>query len=417
VAASVRRALAANPVAVDAVIAGGLTVLSLLAVVGGANDAGARHPLSVALLLLQTIPLVLRRVAPLPVFLVSFGATVAHVILALDQGSLNESLGSLVALYTVAEQSGRRTSVPAAVAMGGTFAALLIASGTLPGSLSGLIQTELTVALAWAFGDVSRVRSVVGRLRAERDALRESEREERAAQAVTDERRRIARELHDVVTHHVTVVVIQAAAAQRALERRPAQAGEALVAIEHAGRLALTDMRRMLGTLADRPATGAASGSSRQASSDGGGPALAPMPGLAGLDDLLDGVRAAGLPVELSVAGERRSLDPGVELAAYRIVQEALTNALKHAGGGRATVALRYERDALELEVVDTRGAGAAEPAAPAPTEAAHTPHGVIGMRERAAVFGGRLEAGATPTGYRVVARLPLAGSTAAAVG
>ncbi|HXU85402.1 MAG TPA: histidine kinase [Verrucomicrobiae bacterium] len=387
-----RRSIAAQPLLVDALIAGGLTAVSLLAIFGGAGDVGGREPLSVGLLLLQTVPLVARRIAPLPVLAVTFGATFVHILIAFGHGSLNETLGALVALYTVAEQGDRRTSVPAAVVLGSSFAAVFYAAGVLPVGLQGLLQSELSVVLAWAFGDSARSRRLVASLLADRDRMIELEREERAARAVQAERERIARELHDVVTHHVSVVVIQAGAAQRALDKRPEQVRQALAAIEQTGRQALVDMRRMLGILGE------------PAAADDGGltSGLEPMPGLDRIGELLERVRAAGLPVEVSITGEPRPLDAGVELSAYRIVQEALTNALKYARGARAKVVLRYAADAFEIEVVDAGGV------APAGIEASHDGRGLIGMRERVGLFGGRLEAGPTGDGFRVVAHMPL---------
>jgi signal transduction histidine kinase len=206
--------------------------------------------------------------------------------------------------------------------------------------------------------------------------------EHRAAEAVADERARMARELHDIVSHNLSVVVVQAAGA-RARER--ADAGT-LEKIERSGRDALVEMRRLLGVLRE----------------DGDGAGVAPQPGLSQLEELAAGVRAAGLPVELTVEANARDLSPAVELSAYRIVQEALTNALKHAGPAHARVSVRREPSALAIEVLDDGGA----PADGAPRGAGH---GLIGMRERVALFGGELRAAPRPEGgFAVRARLPL---------
>ena len=392
-----RRAISANPTIVDSVIAAGLTGLSVVALAGGAGDAGGSGPLSVALLLLQTIPLAVRRIAPVPVFAVTIAATMLHILLAFGTGNVNESIGGLVALYTVAELRDRRTSVPAAVVAGASFAAVFLIVGALPRGLSGLLQTELSVVLGWAFGDFARTRALVAGLIADRDRLLGLERDKQAARAVQAERERIARELHDVVTHHVSVVVIQAGAAQRALGKRPEQVREALSAIETTGREALVDMRRMLGILGAPEAVpiGAATGALAPA------PGLEPMPGLDRIGELFERVRAAGLPVEVAVIGPPRTLEAGIEVSAYRIVQEALTNALKYARGGRCRVELRYAPDAFEVEIVDGGGAGRTV------VEPTHEGRGLIGMRERVGLFGGQLEAGPTRDGYRVMARLP----------
>ena len=214
----------------------------------------------------------------------------------------------------------------------------------------------------------------------------EQEREEAARAAVAEERRRIARDLHDVVAHSVSVMTVQAGAARLLLAEEPARAREPLLSVEATGRQALTELRRLLGLLR----------------SEEGERALGPRPGLAALPELLAQTRTAGLPVELSVEGEPpRSVAPGVELAAYRIVQEALTNARKHAGAARASVAVRYGNGALELVV--------ANDGAPVVRDGRPRGHGLVGMRERAALYGGTLEAGPRAEGGFVVrARLPL---------
>jgi len=254
----------------------------------------------------------------------------------------------------------------------------------LPDVLQSLIQTELVLVVAWLVGDAARIRRLYTQNLVEHARLVESEREERTRRAVLEERERIARELHDVVAHHVSVIVIQAGGGLSALERRPEEARSALESVASTGRQALTEMRRMLGVL-------------------GEGEHAGPMPGLDLLDDLIGQVRAAGLAVELSVEGERRRLDPGLELSAYRIIQEALTNSLKHAGGGRARVTVTYEPGALVISVDDERGPS------PAPAlETVHAGRGLVGMRERAAMLRGSLDAQPTPSGFRVVARLPI---------
>jgi len=220
----------------------------------------------------------------------------------------------------------------------------------------------------------------------ERARRAEREREERAAAAVVSERARIARELHDIVSHNVSVMVVQAEAAEEMLERdKPDRARAPVRKIEETGRAALTDMRRLLGVLREGDAR----------------PALNPQPGIANLELLLAKVREAGLPVELEVQGTPVPLSPGVDLSAYRIVQEALTNALKYAGRARARVLVRFMPGALELEVTDD-GAGA-------DGVGGGGGQGLVGMRERVALFGGELEAGPRlEGGYRVYARLPL---------
>ncbi len=382
-----------TPFVIDAILAFGLAGLSLVAVFGGAQDVGGRQPLDVALLLLESLPLLFRRRYPVAVLLITFGATAGHILLTPAGGTINESLGSLVAVYSVAERRDRRTSIAGALLVAIGFALLIVYLGGIPTGLQGLLQTILTVGLAWAFGDLARTRGMFATLVAERERRLVAEREERARGAVQAERERIARELHDVVTHHVSVIVIQAGAGLRALDRRPEGARTALQAVDRTGREALADMRRMLGIL----------GSAHEDHGDiRDGEGLAPQPGLDRLGELVEQVRAAGSPVELSIEGEQRPLDAGVELSAYRIVQEALTNVLKHAHGARARVDLRYGARALDIVVTDEGGTGRRDLGEPA-----HEGRGLIGMTERATLFGGTLEAGPTPTGFRVVARLP----------
>jgi len=207
-----------------------------------------------------------------------------------------------------------------------------------------------------------------------------------AERAVADERRRIARELHDVVAHHVSVMGVLAAGARRVLTREPDAADEALRTIEQTGRATLREMRLMLSVLRT------------DAEQD---VELAPQPGLAGIEAVVEQVREAGLPVTLRVIGEPGRLDPGVALTVHRIVQEALTNTLKHAGDAAAGVRLEIGHQWVELEVFDTgRGPGLA---------ARQVGHGLLGMRERAALYGGILYTGPRPGGgFRVYARIPV---------
>ncbi|MBD0328689.1 MAG: sensor histidine kinase [Thermoleophilia bacterium] len=235
---------------------------------------------------------------------------------------------------------------------------------------------------SWALGRAVGER---GR-RADELELRAERLQRRHESAVAEERARIARELHDVIAHSVSVMTVQAGAARVLLDETPERAREPLLAVEETGRQALAEMRRLLGILRgdEEPA------------------ALVPQPGVAELGSLVEHVRRAGLPVQLVVAGEAQPLPPGVDLAAYRVVQEALTNALKHAGPARAEVALRYLPGALEV-VVTNDGRVAAN---------GRAGHGLVGMRERVALYGGELEAGPRgENGYAVRATLPLDGA------
>ena len=222
----------------------------------------------------------------------------------------------------------------------------------------------------------------------------DEQREAEATLAVADERRRIAREMHDVVAHSVSMMVIQAGGARRILDRDPARAVAAAALIERAGREALTEMRHLLGLLhaEDGPAD------------------YAPQPTLAKLDALVERARAAGLPVELEVHGERPELSAGLDLAAYRVLQEALTNVIKHGGCAPTDVRVHYRADAVEVLVSD-RGGGSVDP------RLAGSGQGLVGMRERVRMYGGELQAGPRPGGgFEVVVRLPLEGEEDAAL-
>jgi signal transduction histidine kinase len=217
----------------------------------------------------------------------------------------------------------------------------------------------------------------------ERAALAEREREERARRAVADERARIARELHDVVGHSVSVMTVQASAVRRLLEEDQEKVREALLVVEQTGREALAEMRRMVGVLRHPEEA----------------PALAPQPSLEQIEKLVQHTREAGLPVVLRIEGEPVQLPAGIDLTAYRLVQEGLTNAIKHARAQRAEVLVRYGAGHVELTVSDD-GCGEGDGDGGG--------HGLVGMRERVTVYGGKLEAGSRPEGgFRLRARLP----------
>ncbi|MES4905850.1 MULTISPECIES: histidine kinase [unclassified Streptomyces] len=257
-----------------------------------------------------------------------------------------------------------------------------------------------------------RWRAAVG----ERGWLLERERESAARTAIAAERDRIARELHDIVSHNVSLMVVQAGAAREVLGTMPDEATAALRAVEDAGRGAMTDLRHLLGLLAPSP-SGEDTDQGPGAAGAGGAAELTPQPGLDRLGPLVDRVSFAGLPVEVRVSGEPRPLPQGVDVTAYRIIQEALTNALRHGdGGGKAEVTVRYADHALRVEVLNTGPSvltGGA-PARPAPRRAAPrrregTGRGLLGLRERVAVYGGDLDARRRlGGGYRVRARIPL---------
>jgi signal transduction histidine kinase len=386
-----RVARSARPVIVDTSIALFLAALSLLANLGSPLGFGRTGAVAITLLLLESLPLIVRRRFPLAVLAVITGATIVQLALLPEGEGLTAGLGILVAVYTVGERVERRQSLAAIALVGTALAIGFVARAGIAAVLLSLIQTELILVVAWLLGDATRIRRLYAGTLEERAQRLERERDERAEKAVRDERERIARELHDVVTHHVSVMVIQAGGSLRVFDKHPDEARAALEAIATTGRLALTDMRRMLGILGEREASD-------------------PTPGLDRLGELLDQLRSAGLAVELAIEGESRPLDPGLEVSAYRIIQEALTNTLKHAGGGRARVGVRYLAEALEIEIRSDRGSGA-----PANLEPPHEGRGLIGMRERATMLRGTLVAQPTRTGFLVTARLPIDGAGPAA--
>ncbi|MEU4420438.1 histidine kinase [Actinoplanes sp. NPDC024001] len=233
----------------------------------------------------------------------------------------------------------------------------------------------------------------------ERGWLLERERAIAARAAVDEERARIARELHDIVSHNVSVMIVQAGAAREVLATLPGEAAAALESVEKAGRTTMTELRHLLGLLA--PAA------------DGGDDAddgdLAPQPTLSSLSPLIDRIAFAGLPVEVRVSGEPRPLPSGIDVTAFRIVQEALTNALKHGTGGKAEVTIRYAEHALRVEVLTTGPSVLTGDPPPAAGAGAGAGRGLLGLRQRVAVYGGDLDARRRlGGGYRVRARIPL---------
>jgi signal transduction histidine kinase len=358
-----------HPTLVDVVL-----VLALAA--GYVGGAAHNHEWTggVPLAALQVAPLLWRRRYPRTV-LTAVTATWIAYIWAI--GGI-PPIATAVAIYTVAANLPRTDALRvAAIAVGASTVAPL-AHGGWNRALSDLIP----FVAAWVIGDNLGTRRAYTRALEERAERLEREQESERARAVAEEQARIARELHDVIAHTVSVMVVQAAAANDVFDARPERAREALRAIEASGRTALSELRRLLGVVR------------------GDGADYAPPPGLDRLDELVAQVRAAGLAVAVSVEGAPRQLPAGVDLSAYRVVQEALTNTLKHAEATRADVALRYRDDALDVEVRDD-GDATANGDGPG--------HGLIGMRERVTAFGGSLETGPLNTGgFRVSARFPL---------
>jgi signal transduction histidine kinase len=372
---------------VDGVLAAILGMLSIGQLLQGPTT-------EVPAALLMIVPVVVRRKFPDAAFMVAAAGGVFQLIL---RQPLPSDLALLVLLYTVAAYRPRRHSVVALLAcMAGSMVWVIVrvnvqGVGFVDRVLFGIALLCGSALLAWVLGDSMRYRRGYYAALEDKAARLEAERHAQARVAAAAERARIARELHDVVAHHVSVMVVQADGARYAMRNDTDRAETALEAISGTGRQALAEMRRLLGVL-------------RSESEESG---LAPVPGLGELRELLDQARAAGLEVAYTLAGSPRELPEGAELAAYRVVQESLTNTRKHAGlAATATVALRYEPDGLTVEVTDD-GLGIGGGEGPAG-------HGLAGMRERIALYGGTVEAGPLPGGgFRVTARLPCPGAIA----
>ncbi len=347
----------------------------------------APWPIAAVFALGTALPLLWRRRAPVVVLAVVLSSL---AIPDATHGIANEAsvpfIGVLVATYASGAYTDRRSG---RIAAGVIAVVLLFLAVSIGENVAGdaLFIGGILYAV-WGAATIVRSRQELATALAARTVELEHEREEKAQLAVVEERARIARELHDVVAHTLSIMVVQAGAERRALGAARPETSEVLATIEATGRTAMAEMRRLLGML-------------RRSDDE---LALAPQPSLAHLDELVAQVREAGMPVDLRIEGEPRPVAPGVDLSAYRIVQEALTNALKHAGPARARVTVRYGDDELDIEIADD---GARAPAA-APAGG----HGLVGMRERVALFGGDLATGRRRGGgYAVRARLPLAGS------
>ncbi|NHC14377.1 sensor histidine kinase [Motilibacter sp. E257] len=384
-----------HPTVPDGAVAVCLAVLALLVLKAEPATENLREPLrdpdalAVALTLAYTLPLVLRRRHPLALLPLVVPAVLASV---LGYPPSTAVLSGLLLVYTAALQCPRRQSFGA---FGVVVVAYLVATAfdAYDDAWAGTVAGGAMFFGAWAFGRAIRYRrAYTAELEARAQRL-EAEREAAVRATLSEERARIAREMHDVVAHSISVMTVQASAARRMADRDIVRSKEAMAAVEDTGRAALMEMRRILGVLRDveRPDD-----------------ALAPQPGTCDLPDLVGKVREAGLGVELQVEGGPRPLPAGVELAVYRIVQEALTNTLKHAGPAQAQVRLCYRPAAVEVEVRDS-GRGAAVFPGASGGAALRPGHGLVGMRERVSLYGGSLQAGpGSGGGYVVNARIPV---------
>jgi signal transduction histidine kinase len=378
---SARRAVGRHPRVADAVLA----ALLFSGSAGAAREAHdgdfITNPASVAAGFVICLALVFRRSWPMPVLAVAtLGSAFAIIV---TEARTPYTVITAVASYTVATTSERRTAWTVGLLAAAVLLGTAIAASADPWSNPRNLGMVAWVGMAIAVGDAVRSRRAYVAAIEERARRAEQTREEEAGRRVAEERLRIARELHDVVAHHIALINVQAGVAGHLLRSQPEAAEEALSHVRLASRTALSELGTLLGVL-------------RQ-SGDSVAP-TEPAPGLARLDPLIDSFTRAGLHIDLTVTGQVRPVTSAVDVAVYRIIQESLTNAHKH-GAGDATVRLEHRPDAVRVEVRNHARRGESGPA---------SGHGLVGMRERAAAVGGTLQAGGGPDGvFRVRAVLP----------
>ena len=367
-------ALRRHPDATDAALALVLAAFVLQEIFG--SDVDGSLAITIPCSLGATLPLAWRRRAPLAAVAVVMASV---VLMSLLYDGTQEPQGTLVALLLAVFSVGAHAEQRPAVA--GLVLSLVALLVDEPGDV---IVMWPVFGLAWSAGRLVRARERDARKLGELAAALERERVEEARIAVVEERARIARELHDVIAHAMSSIVLEAGAERVNLTGEQESVRATLTSIERTGRAAMVEMRRLVGVLRD----------------DDADPDRVPQPGLAQLGVLAEHVGRSGVPVETRVVGDPVELPPGLDISAFRIVQEALTNVMKHAGPARASVVLTYGARVLEIEVTDDgRGGGAPN----------GNGHGLAGLRERAALFGGELDAGARDGGgFAVRARLPI---------
>ncbi len=377
--------------AVDAVWAGFAAVVSCGAVIAerhGPPAGSGWDVLRVAAILAVCAVLPLRRPYPVEV-LASTTVGVALLVAVGVHGPVTVNVA--LAMFTVAAGNERRTSMLMVGAVAGTVAVGALVAGGGP-DWGGAVSGPAVVLVGWLAGENARTRRAYIRAVAERAAEREEEREERVRHAAAAERVRIARELHDVVAHAMSVIAVRSGVARVVLDSQPEEAREALGIIETTSRRALQEMRLIVDVLRQPEETTAD---------------LGPAPGLDDVGELVERIGEAGVRVETHVDGEVRRLPPGVDLSADRIIQEGLTNVVRHVGPAAASLWLRYRPDELEIELTDDGGPTHGHRPRPALVGGGGG-HGIVGMRERVALYGGQLIAEPRGQGFRVWARLPV---------
>ncbi|HEY7276946.1 MAG TPA: histidine kinase [Trebonia sp.] len=349
-----------------------------------------------------TLPVAVRRRWPLPVFAVVAAATAAATAVGRDPLGGDLMLG--MAAYMAAVRLPRGTALAALVAAEAAILAGLFTAAATGHAQHAYLHSLLAAAAMWFVGAGVRERRRYRAGVAEQEAQRQRAAADHARHALQEERLRIARELHDVLAHSLSVVTVQAGIGRRVGAARPAEALRALRSVEEASRGSLDELRRLLCLLRSDDEPDAPVAADARAGGPGPSAALAPAPGLGDLDSLVAQVRRAGTPVRVDLAGDVTSVPAAAALTAYRIIQEALTNVVRHAPGAVAAVHVGIGPAGVRIRVTDTgRGPAAAGP--PGASEG----HGIMGMRERAGIFGGLLEAGPLPAGgFQVTAFLPV---------
>ena len=380
---------------VDIAIAGALTALVQIQIwvapitqIGNGPVSGPK-PVLALVGLAATGPIAIRRRSPLLAVTIIMSDFAIHPFVATKEfGYPNLNLFEvflaflLIVYSTAANTTGRRTWIGAGIIVGAQLVGSL--SAIALGNSTTQAGSYFFYTIAWILGKTIQHRNELSRRLSERAETLEQTRDAEVEKAVSDERSRMARELHDVVSHNVSLMTLQAGAARQALDVHPHRARQQLLGIESTGREAMVEMRRLLGLLRDVP----------------DGPVLEPQPSLRHIDLLVERMKEAGLPVQLVADEIPTSMPRGVDLTAYRIVQEGLTNVLKHSNPTCVQVNIRMLDQAVEIEVDDDGTRHPTPPGSPG--------HGLIGMRERVAVYGGELDAGPVPgRGFRLKARIP----------
>jgi signal transduction histidine kinase len=388
-----RRLEGVNPFVVDTVVAIGLaaiTLIELWTLRGEATTSGLWW--TAVFLLVQTLPLALRRRYPFTVFAVVGTASILYDVSNLQPDPNTVLFATLVSVYSVSAYADRRLALAAAVIVASALVVLNVPPLVDEEDFASLLSQVALLGGAWVVGQNTRYRRREAELLAERAERIERERKERDRMAALEERDRLAREIHDVIAHSVSVIAVQAGAARAIADQRPDRAREALASIEEVSRETMVELRRAIGALR-APADEAA---------------LAPTPGLTDLEDLADKVREAGVEVEIVREGDLSDVPAAIGLSAFRIVQEALTNTVKHAAPTAARVLVRSDADAVEVVVTDEGPRAGSRPSDDGARPMPGGGHGLVGMRERVAMLGGTFQAGPDGAGFSVRARFPL---------